>query len=186
MEVVVEGGVFRAEGEEGIDLNVIWRALGMVEKCRPSEWKSKRKKMYIARGSLKTTTGRYGTSFANTLEVVGDYCAFGGWECIHEGYILVKGNNSNLRMELALLKLIKQIYPNTLYQQPFGNYVVDFYIPSLGLIIEYDEAFHEREINKKADDVRAKHILSTTDCEIFRIKEGEEWSRLKDLEEYGK
>lgn len=64
-----------------------------------------------------------------------------------------------------------------------GKYRVDCYIPECGVIIEYDEKYHETENQKQKDEERKEEILDYLidsenyefdDINFIRVKEGEE------------
>lgn len=65
------------------------------------------------------------------------------------------------------------------------GYFVDYYEPSLNLVIEYDEAPHEKASHKKKDLVRQKNIIDALNCAFVRIKEtdsnGVVWSKLQEV-----
>lgn len=47
------------------------------------------------------------------------------------------------------------------------GYLVDYYEPNLNLVIEWDEPYHRRQIDK--DMFRAKEIIKEIGCKFFRI-----------------
>ena len=51
-------------------------------------------------------------------------------------------------------------------QKIIGNYIVDFYVPSLSLIIEIDGSSH---INKEAYDLRRDNFLKSFGLTIYKI-----------------
>jgi len=57
---------------------------------------------------------------------------------------------------------------------PLG-YVVDYYEPTLNIVIEYDEPYHNRLKQKPKDAARQKEITNHLKCRFFRIKEGQNW-----------
>ena len=54
-----------------------------------------------------------------------------------------------------------------LRQKPLGNFIMDFYCPSLKLCIEIDGWYHLDEDQKDYDEVR-ENILNTYDIKIIR------------------
>ena len=54
------------------------------------------------------------------------------------------------------------------------GYWVDYYEPTLNLVIEYDEPYHSRKINQIKDLARQKEIEEYLGCKFYRIKQGEE------------
>lgn len=52
------------------------------------------------------------------------------------------------------------------------RYIVDFYIPELYLVIEYDEKHHTKQI--ESDEVRQKFITEKLGVQFIRVNEGEE------------
>ncbi|GEK91246.1 DUF559 domain-containing protein [Alkalibacterium kapii] len=56
------------------------------------------------------------------------------------------------------------------------KYYVDFYIPQLKLVIEYDEKHHVKQIEK--DKLRQKVIEEKLQVEFIRVKEGQEMKGL--------
>lgn len=55
------------------------------------------------------------------------------------------------------------------------EYIVDFYVSEVGLVFEYDEKHHKKQIN--ADEERQKIIEEKLGIEFIRVNEGEELSR---------
>lgn len=51
------------------------------------------------------------------------------------------------------------------------NYFVDFYEPTLNLVIEWDEKHHKKQIEK--DKIRENRIINLLDCTFVRIDETE-------------
>lgn len=58
-------------------------------------------------------------------------------------------------------------------QYRVDNYIVDFYIPELKLIIEYDEKHHKKQI--KEDEIRQEYIEKKLGVRFIRVNEGEEF-----------
>jgi very-short-patch-repair endonuclease len=52
------------------------------------------------------------------------------------------------------------------------KYIVDFYISEVGLVIEYDEKHHKKQIDE--DEERQKFIEEKLGVEFIRVNEGEE------------
>ncbi|WP_174615157.1 DUF559 domain-containing protein [Virgibacillus ihumii] len=70
------------------------------------------------------------------------------------------------------LKGIVDIYP----QYRVNKYIVDFYIPQLELVIEYDEKHHVKQIMD--DETRQKFIEGKLGVQFIRVNEGEEFNGL--------
>jgi very-short-patch-repair endonuclease len=64
-------------------------------------------------------------------------------------------------------------------QQIFGKYLVDFYIPQIGLAVEYDEK-HHRKLSK-LDKLRQDEIMTNHHVEFLRVREGEELTALRTI-----
>jgi hypothetical protein len=54
------------------------------------------------------------------------------------------------------------------------GYYLDFYEPTLNLVIEYDEKHHNKTREIKKDKIRQELIIGKLNCKFFRIKEKEE------------
>jgi len=80
------------------------------------------------------------------------------------------------RKELYFAELLINTFKGVLeikQQYPVCNYLVDFYIPKLNLVIEYDENYHKYTIDK--DLIREKEIISNLNCEFIRVKETDKY-----------
>ena len=53
-------------------------------------------------------------------------------------------------------------------QRIIGNYIVDFYIKSLGVVIEIDGSSHE---NKEDYDEKRQNFLETLNLKVYRISD---------------
>ncbi|WP_449399480.1 DUF559 domain-containing protein [Chryseobacterium wanjuense] len=66
-----------------------------------------------------------------------------------------------------------------------GNYIVDFYVKTLGLVIEIDGWSHDKK--QEYDDVRTEYLESLA-LKVFRIKDFDVRNNLgivmKDLENF--
>ncbi len=68
----------------------------------------------------------------------------------------------------------KQVRNNEFYQIDFdrqriiGNYIVDFYIKSLGVVIEIDGFSHE---NKEEYDEKRQQFLESLNLKVYRISD---------------
>lgn len=51
-------------------------------------------------------------------------------------------------------------------QKIIGNYIVDFFVKSLGLVVEIDESFHDSKIEY---DKERENYLKSLGLKIFRI-----------------
>lgn len=56
------------------------------------------------------------------------------------------------------------------------KYIVDFYLPEVGLVIEYDEKHHKKQIDE--DTERQKFIEGRLGVEFIRVNEDEEFNGL--------
>lgn len=69
-----------------------------------------------------------------------------------------------------LFDFFKSIGLNVLHQNTVGKYRVDFYIPYLNLVIEYDESEHSN-YNINNEKAREAFILNALKCKIIRISD---------------
>jgi very-short-patch-repair endonuclease len=72
----------------------------------------------------------------------------------------------------------EQLNERFLRQRPIKNFIVDFFCPKLGLIIEIDGSSH---INKGTYDFYREEKLKTLGYTIIRFQEGEVLSQLDDV-----
>lgn len=69
-----------------------------------------------------------------------------------------------------LFDFFKSIGLNVLHQNTVGKYRVDFYVPYLNLVIEYDESEHSNyDVNN--EKAREVFILNALKCKIVRISD---------------
>lgn len=54
-------------------------------------------------------------------------------------------------------------------QRIIGNYIVDFYVKSLGLVIEIDESSHDNK--KEIDGMQQQQFLESLNLKIYRISD---------------
>ncbi|GGA69493.1 DUF559 domain-containing protein [Ornithinibacillus halotolerans] len=64
-------------------------------------------------------------------------------------------------------------------QYKVDNYIVDFYIPQLELVIEYDEKHHKEQI--KDDKIRQEYIEEKLGVQFIRVNEGKELQGLNQV-----
>lgn len=69
-----------------------------------------------------------------------------------------------------LFDFFKSIGLNVLHQNTVGKYRVDFYVPYLNLVIEYDENEHSK-YNINNEKAREVFILNALKCKIIRISD---------------
>ena len=69
-----------------------------------------------------------------------------------------------------LFDFFKSIGLNVLHQHTVGKYRVDFYVPYLNLVIEYDESEHSN-YNINNEKAREVFILNALKCKIIRISD---------------
>ena len=62
------------------------------------------------------------------------------------------------------------------------GYWVDYYEPTLNLVIEFDEKYHKYRSDE--DALRQSDIIKTLNCKFIRIKESDDWRVI--LNEYSK
>lgn len=55
------------------------------------------------------------------------------------------------------------------------GYLVDYYEPTLNLVIEYDEKHHQNTSRKKKDAARAQRIIEASNCNFSRICYSDSW-----------
>jgi len=117
-----------------------------------------------------------------------------------------KLNTHCVKDEYKFKEMLETIFTRTeiLYQYKIGDYRVDFYFPDMGIIVEYDEEHHLRQLEKDKERENAileimKHNIVTgydytvesnenlerVDKEeitkILRIKKGDELNGLREL-----
>jgi len=74
----------------------------------------------------------------------------------------------------------EQLNERFLRQRPISNFIVDFFCPKLGLIIEIDGSSH---INKGTYDFYREEKLKSLGYTIIRFKEGEVLNQLDDVKD---
>lgn len=99
----------------------------------------------------------------------------------------------SLRKGYVLSEVIfwKQVRNNEFHQIDFdrqriiGNYIVDFYIKSLGIVIEIDGSSHN---DKEEYDGKRQQFLESLDLKVYRISDfrvkNDLLNVMKELEEY--
>ena len=99
----------------------------------------------------------------------------------------------SLRKGYVLSEVIfwKQVRNNEFHQIDFdrqriiGNYIVDFYIKSLGIVIEIDGSSHN---DKEEYDRKRQQFLESLDLKVYRISDfrvkNDLLNVMKELEEY--
>ena len=48
------------------------------------------------------------------------------------------------------------------------SYFVDYYEPTQNIVIEWDEEYHRKKVQKKSDVIRENRIKETLKCRFFR------------------
>lgn len=99
---------------------------------------------------------------------------------------LLESSFENRVLRYVLDKTYLNYIPQySVYTRKHGRSRIDFYLPTLRIAIEYDEYYHNRFEQIKADREREKMITRILDCEFIRFPEGEAVSvsirRLEDL-----
>jgi very-short-patch-repair endonuclease len=78
------------------------------------------------------------------------------------------------RKELFFAEVLNNSFKDVLdieHQYFVNEYIVDFYIPKLNIVIEFDEPHHNQQIEK--DKKREEDILKYLNCQIIRQKSNE-------------
>ncbi|ASV41410.1 hypothetical protein [Vibrio phage JSF6] len=177
-------GVEFASDEGGyLDLNSIWKGCNLDEKKRPSEWRNRKARYFRQTGDIITGSGvklvglppvpfMKGTEVA-TIE----YAKWAGLSIESHGVSLEVKKD-----EIFIGQLLTQIFPDIEYQKSYcdGKYLVDYYIPSFNLNIEYDEKHHFSKASRLKDAQRELEIGGL----FFRIRQGKELLDFKKLCEW--
>lgn len=60
------------------------------------------------------------------------------------------------------------------------GYLLDYYEPNENVVIEFDEAYHDNDNQKRKDKLRQDMITNELNCKFYRIKDGEEhdWRKI--------
>ena len=74
----------------------------------------------------------------------------------------------------------EQLNERFLRQRPINNFIVDFFCPKLGLIIEIDGSSH---LNKGEYDFFREQKLKSLGYTIIRFQEGEVMNQLEDVKD---
>ena len=72
---------------------------------------------------------------------------------------------TDTKHQLLINRWIEWLGIGTVLEQPFGDYLVDIFIPDLNLGIEVDGPYH----HKKRDLKRDEYLKQTHDVDIWRI-----------------
>jgi very-short-patch-repair endonuclease len=72
-----------------------------------------------------------------------------------------------------LVGVLRGITP-VLEQHQMGPYYVDFFLPELNLVVEYDEGHHSRPLQAARDALRQEHIEGVFGVSFIRINIGDE------------
>ena len=106
-------------------------------------------------------------------------------------YIGEESDNFKITPKIVLEHQFYQIIANLLIetkihrQYPISSYLVDFYIPELNILIEFDEKYHERSEQKRKDAEREKEIITYAQKEInqnihmIRVKEDDIYAGIR-------
>lgn len=82
-------------------------------------------------------------------------------------------------------KLVKDINKGkglkVIHQYKCLEYIIDFYLPEVNIAIEYDEEHHEYDRNRIADIRRQYIIENELQCEVIRVKKGNEGSGIANI-----
>lgn len=91
-----------------------------------------------------------------------------GCELKHKGLIYVR---DEIIFKDGLLEVCKMLDIEVLFQHSVGKYKVDFYIPSIDYVIEYDEPHHKNSIVE--DIEREEFIRNELKCDFLRLNSEE-------------
>ena len=91
-----------------------------------------------------------------------------GCELKHKGLIYVR---DEIIFKDGLLEVCKMLDIEVLFQHSVGKYKVDFYIPSIDYVIEYDEPHHRNSIVE--DIEREEFIRNELKCDFLRLDSDE-------------
>ena len=88
-----------------------------------------------------------------------------------EDVYIIPRTRREILFEINLVELLKDVVKIET-QYSVLNYTVDFYIPELNLVIEYDEKWHNQYIEQ--DKKRENEIIDALNCDFIRVLEGDE------------
>lgn len=91
-----------------------------------------------------------------------------GCKLKHKGLIYVR---DEIIFKDGLLEVCKMLGIEILFQHSVGKYKVDFYIPSIDYVIEYDEPHHKNRIEEDLE--REEFIKRELKCDFLRIASDE-------------
>ena len=91
-----------------------------------------------------------------------------GCKLKHRGLIYVR---DEIIFKDGLLEVCKMLDIEVLFQHSVGKYKVDFYIPSIDYVIEYDEPHHKSRIEEDLE--REEFIKKELKCDFLRIASDE-------------
>lgn len=144
----------------------------------------------------KTSFGRYSTGSWAHFQIALQYCLYLG---IEDTYNKIANYYNVPVKEMVITTIRHEIYFNNLlvdlvkncnilkdlfkgkgltliHQYKCLEYIIDFYLPEVNIAIEYDEEHHEYERNRIADIRRQYIIENELQCEVIRVKKGNEGS----------
>ena len=88
-----------------------------------------------------------------------------------EDVYIIPRTRREILFEINLVELLKDVVKIET-QYSVLNYTVDFYIPELNLVIEYDEKWHNQYLEQ--DKKREDEIIDALNCDFIRVLEGDE------------
>lgn len=91
-----------------------------------------------------------------------------GCKLKHKGLIYVR---DEIIFKDGLLEVCKMLDIEVLFQNSVGKYKVDFYIPSIDYVIEYDEPHHKSMIEEDLE--REEFIKRELRCDFLRLDSDE-------------
>ncbi len=104
--------------------------------------------------------------------------------------LLIKSRSLRKGYVLSEVLFWKLVRNNEFHQIDFdrqriiGNYIVDFYIKSLGVVLEIDGSNHDN----KEDDEKKQQFLESLDLKVYRILDlrikNDKINVMKELEDY--
>ena len=84
----------------------------------------------------------------------------------------IKQFHSYTRFELAFIdtlnEALNELGITGVRQFSVGKYKIDFYIPKLNIVVEYDEKHHQLSTNIQSDKIRQDYIEKELNCKFIR------------------
>ena len=99
----------------------------------------------------------------------------------NDNLVFIANNVFEYEFGQLLSGLFSGIY-DVIPQYIVGDYRVDFYIPDLNLVIEYDEEHHAQQLLD--DELRERFIKKEINCDFIRVEKGNEVEGLNQIIKY--